>query len=76
MENKDDNNKKYYEAFKKKHNDKINEKKICEICNGSYSYFNKSNHLKSQKHLNALQIIIKYKQNNIFNNVFKEENKE
>lgn len=51
----------YYENFKKKHN--MNEKINCDCCGGSYSYFNKSNHIKSQKHQNALKLIERYKQN-------------
>lgn len=46
-------NKKYYENFVKKHQDKINQKIVCGYCNGSYSYFNKSQHMKSQKCLKA-----------------------
>ena len=42
--------KKYYENFKIAHADNINKKTICTICGGSYSYFNKSCHLKSKKH--------------------------
>lgn len=29
-------------------------KKICEVCNGTYSYFNKKRHLTTKKHINAL----------------------
>jgi hypothetical protein len=54
-------NHKYYEAFKEKNKDKLNEKIICQVCDGSYSYFNKSAHNKSKRHMNALAIIEKYK---------------
>jgi hypothetical protein len=45
---------KYNKNFMEKNRDKINEKKICDICCGSYSYYNKSKHMKSLKHLNLL----------------------
>jgi hypothetical protein len=48
-------NKLYYEKFKNKH--EVNEKHICDICYGTYSYFNKSNHNKSKRHERALNII-------------------
>lgn len=42
--------KKYYETFKEKNKDKINEIHICPICCGSYTYFNKSKHNSSIRH--------------------------
>ena len=42
-------NKLYYNNFHSKNKEKIKEKKDCVICGGSYSYFNKSTHLKSSK---------------------------
>jgi len=39
----------YYKNFKNKHKEDINKKIVCEICGGSYSYFNKSGHLKTKK---------------------------
>jgi len=39
----------YYKNFKNKHMEDINKKIVCEICGGSYSYFNKSGHLKTKK---------------------------
>lgn len=44
-------NRNIYETFKKKNADKIKAKCICEICGGKYTYFNKSRHAKSKKHL-------------------------
>jgi hypothetical protein len=64
--------KSYYQSFKERHGDIINEKKECDECGGSYSYFNKSSHKKSKRHQNALQIIKKYQPYD-FTNVFKEE---
>lgn len=66
--NKTNANKKYYEL----HQDKIKlqmaehyqkqkelhrEKIVCDICNGCYTYTNKSHHLKSQKHKKASEKI-------------------
>jgi hypothetical protein len=44
----------YNKNFLEKNKDKINKKIICDICCGSYSYYNKSKHLKSVKHINLL----------------------
>lgn len=55
------NNKIYYhthkEDLKLKSQQKYisKEKIVCDICNGCYTYTNKSHHLKSQKHKNALE---------------------
>ena len=46
--------KQYYNKFKETHKEKLNEKIICELCGGKYSYFNKSHHNKSKKHYIAL----------------------
>jgi hypothetical protein len=43
-------NKDYYEAFKLKNQDKISHTVHCD-CGGSYSYYSKSTHMKSVKHL-------------------------
>jgi hypothetical protein len=62
--NKTNANKKYYELNQdklklqmsenyKKNKEIHKEKIICDICNGCYTYTNKSHHLKSQKHKNA-----------------------
>ena len=40
-------NKKFYATNK----EKVSEKHICEICKGSYTYFNSSAHKKTKKHL-------------------------
>jgi len=48
-------NKRYYE--KTKENNLYNCRKTpqkCEVCNGSYQYYNKSRHLKRPKHVKAL----------------------
>jgi hypothetical protein len=43
-------NKAYYEAFKNKHSEKIK----CTICKCSFSYYAKAAHLKSKRHMEAL----------------------
>ena len=40
-----------YQKQKELHREKI----VCDICNGCYTYTNKSHHNKSQKHKNALE---------------------
>lgn len=52
--NKKNNQNKYNRTFYDRHKEKINSKIICDVCCGSYSYFNKSKHLKCQKHLRLL----------------------
>ena len=50
IENKIENKKKInFNNFRIKNKDKILKKNDCLICGGSYSYFNKSTHLNSQK---------------------------
>jgi hypothetical protein len=48
--------KQYYETFMSKNDEKIHKKEFCDICFGSYTYFGKSRHNKSKKHLQALEI--------------------
>jgi hypothetical protein len=45
------NQMKYNKNFAEKNKEKINERKICPICCGSYTYYNKSTHFKSIKHI-------------------------
>ena len=44
----------YVRTFINKHQDKIKEKHICEICYSTYTYFNKSKHNKTKRHLTLL----------------------
>lgn len=53
-EKKKYNSQKYNATFKNKHAEKLNTKINCEICGGHYTYYSKSKHLKSKKHLNKL----------------------
>lgn len=45
--------KKYYKNFCLKNRDKIKEKIICPVCGGSFTYYNKSHHFKTKKHISA-----------------------
>lgn len=45
--------KKYNDTFRAKHAEKLNEKHECE-CGAFYSYYTKSKHLKTKKHLNGI----------------------
>ena len=47
--------KKHYQTFSEKNKDKIHEVIKCPLCNGHYTYFNKSRHMKSTKHKNCLE---------------------
>jgi hypothetical protein len=42
------------ERFKKNHD--LTQKYKCDVCFAEYTYFAKSNHLKSKYHLNAMKI--------------------
>ena len=54
MDNKEDKPKKtykdYYQSFKLKHADKVDNAIRCPICGGSYTYYAKSKHLRTKKH--------------------------
>lgn len=43
--------KQYNKNFCEKHKGRIRTKTTCDVCCGTYTYFNKSKHLKTQKHL-------------------------
>jgi len=45
------NSTKYVKIFIEKNKDKIKEKIQCPICYSSYTYFNKSKHYKTKRHL-------------------------
>lgn len=46
----------YNKRFQEKNADKLKENITCPICYGTYTYFNKSKHLKSQRHIRACEI--------------------
>ena len=48
-----------FKEYYRKNHSKMLQKHICQVCQGSYSYMNKSNHKKTQRHircLNALEL--------------------
>lgn len=51
----DYNTKAYYKKFVEKNADKLKEKITCPVCCGSYTYFNKSKHIKSTRHIKLLE---------------------
>lgn len=55
----------YYLTFKEKNKEKVSQKHACELCGGQFTYFNKSNHLVSKRHLRAVEVIERYKEKNI-----------
>lgn len=56
MEVENKNQKKnYLKTFYEKHPDKKNEKIVCPDCGNTYSYFNKSKHLKTKLHNLVIQ---------------------
>lgn len=48
--------KKYYKTFYNKNQAKIKERKVCPVCYGSYTYYNKYIHNKSKRHMLALAL--------------------
>jgi hypothetical protein len=44
----------YLKKFMETKGEELKKQKVCEICNGKYTYFNKSHHNKSSKHKQAL----------------------
>ena len=45
---------KYLKKFIEQKGDKIKEKIVCEECGGTYSYFNKSHHKQTSKHVKII----------------------
>jgi hypothetical protein len=50
------NKKKNMDDFINRNSEKIKEKVCCSICAGSYTYFNKSMHNKTKRHLKMLEM--------------------
>ena len=46
--------KKYNDTFRAKHKDKLKQQITCNICNRSYTYYTKSKHAKTKKHIKML----------------------
>jgi hypothetical protein len=57
------NNKEYYSNFKNKHEGIITNKIKCDTCMGVYSYYTKSTHLQSKKHISVSEKIKEILQN-------------
>ena len=52
----------YYRNFMEKNKEKLHTSITCDICYGCYTYYNKSTHLKSKRHMKALEMIEKKKE--------------
>jgi hypothetical protein len=50
------NKKNYVRKFIEKNKTKISEKNICPICYSTYTYFNKSKHIKTKRHLTMVNV--------------------
>ena len=48
----------YTKKFMEKNTEDLKKQKICDVCKGKYTYFNKSHHNKSVKHQNALSFVV------------------
>jgi len=48
------NQTKYNKNFAEKNKDKISQRKMCEVCYGNYTYYNKSRHNKTKRHITAM----------------------
>jgi hypothetical protein len=51
------NQREYNRRFIEKNADRIKAKTVCEVCCGTYTYFNKSKHLKSARHVRLVERI-------------------
>ena len=51
VENRKIKQKKYNQTFMEKHKEKLRVKNQCFLCKGEYSYYNKSKHNKTKRHL-------------------------
>jgi hypothetical protein len=45
----------YYRNFMEKNKEKLHTSITCDICYGSYTYFNRSRHNKGSRHMRALE---------------------
>lgn len=46
----------YYKTYHKKNYDKFHCKHTCNICGGTYNYYSKAKHLRTNKHKRELEI--------------------
>ena len=49
--------KKYNDKFRSKHAEMLKEKKTCEVCKRQYTYYTKSKHAKTKRHINAVNAL-------------------
>ena len=50
-----DNNKDKIKQYVEEHKEKHRERFVCDICGGRYTYSHKSEHVRSKKHLTAVE---------------------
>jgi len=65
MEKKKYNSKMYNDKFREKHAEKIAKKIVCTGCGRTFTYYTKSKHMKTKKHLQAIIPAIIPKENEI-----------
>jgi hypothetical protein len=44
----------YNKRFNEKNKERVKEKHVCDVCLGSFTYYNKSKHFKSKRHIDLL----------------------
>jgi hypothetical protein len=49
------NQREYNRRFIEKNAERIRTKTVCDVCCGTYTYFNKSKHLKSARHIRLVE---------------------
>jgi hypothetical protein len=54
MEKKKYNSKMYNDKFREKHAEKIATKTVCTGCGRTFTYYTKSKHMKTKKHMQAI----------------------
>jgi hypothetical protein len=54
-------NARYQATFMEKHKERIVAKVVCDECGGAYTYYNKSHHRNSKKHLYIVEFKIRLK---------------
>lgn len=48
-------NDEYQQKYREENTDKLNEKFVCDVCGGAYSYKNKAKHQKTKKHIKKVE---------------------
>lgn len=65
----------YYNEYLEKNKEKLKKEYICEICGGKYKYISKAHHVKTKKHITALEIQKLKKDNDTMKNLVFDINK-